>query len=1236
MTRNWLVRTCALFLFLSAFTFANAQDNSAMTGTVTDASGAVVPGTKVVLLNPARGIDAYATTGKDGTYRFPNVPPAPGYKVTFTHDGFVSYEVKDITLLVGSTRTQNAALNVGTAQTVEVSAVSNQATLNVTDASIGNNFDVELLNDLPVQNRSTPAALFTLQPGVTQSGAVTGARTDQTSITVDGMDVNDISTGGFGTIVAGIPVDATQEFKGTVAGLPSNLGTGSGGQFQLVTKSGTNRFHGNLNEYHRDTSTAANTWFNKNTIPALARTPLIRNQFGGALGGPVWRDKLFFFADFYNSRIIQSTAVSRTVPLDSYRAGNLSYIKNTAGCSATTSRQNTTPTCIGTLTSAQVAALDPSGIGFSPTVLALVNSRYPRANDLTGGDGVNTGLYRFNNPTPDLQYNGVARLDYNLTSKQRVFVQFHVIHRDAIQAVNRFPVDPVTRPFQDRSYGFVGSHTWELGANKVNQIYYGDTIQVASFPLTYNPNGTTYVSGFGPFTAPYDGGNIQRRRIPVPTVRDDFNWQIGTHNLGFGGSFKWVKTSNLLVNDYNFYTLGLGGVTTALNATLRPADINTGTTSVNLYDSAFALGLGRVGSIASNYNYDAAGNVLPNGTGAIRRYRYYQTELYVGDTWKVNKQLTVSYGLRYQIYSVPEDTLGAEAIPNVGFDTFFNARVAQSAASLSGNTSVPFTTYSLGGSVNNAPGFFQPNLHDFAPRFSFNYNPTFAPKTVVSGGANLVYDRTIYNAINFIQNQSSFIFQNSITRNFGSTSATTAFAPVAAGGDPRVGSTLTSLPAPLVAPALAKPYTPFVSSAGVPTGLTGGNSNIAVDPNLKTPYSVAFDFGIQQELPARFIMKLNYAGRLGRRLLAQADAAQLIDFKDPASGQTLAQGFAQLETFVRNAPATTNFVTGTPAIPWFENQITSGAAGYANKSGILAANQTTLLKQGDITDALRYLAQIGRLNANVGIASQFAEDDYYTNKGFSSYNGLLFTLSKNMSQGVKFDFNYTLSHSIDNVSVVANTVASGTGFICDVLNMRACRGNSDFDVTHIITSDFVAQLPFGKGRMFAANVPWYVDEVVGGWSVSGTPIYQSGSAFTTGTSAFLAGFANNDPAIYDGSRSGDTSMHVHKNAAGQLIAFDDVNKALSHFSAPTGIQYGSRNPLRGPSQFYFDAGLSKIFPVLPNNRLRAVFRADFYNVLNHPTFATPTASIISSTWGVIAAQTGTTNRVGQFALRLEF
>jgi len=1228
------ISVIALFLLITTLPL-HAQDNASLTGVVTDVTGAVLPDATVKLTNPSRGLTFSAVTNGSGSYRFPNVPPAGGYIAMFGHTGFSTVRIEKIILAVGITQTQDAKLIAGSSQSVEVTATSSLVTLNTTDASIGNNFDPEIINDLPISNRNSVVALFVAQPGVTSTGSVTGARTDQTSVTVDGMDVNDISTGGFGNINGGMPVDATQEFRGSVAGLPANLGTGGGGQFQLVTKSGTSKFHGDLNEYHRDTVTTSNNWFNNNALPRVPRTPLIRNQFGGALGGPALRDKLYFFVDFNNSRIVSSIQGTDTVPLDSYRNGNIGYVKT--GCSSL-SRQSTSPACIGFLTPADVKAKDPAGIGEDPAVFALIASRYPHANDLSGGDGVNSALFRFTQSTLNVLYNGVGRVDYNLTSNQRIFLQYHDSHQDSVQSVNRFPGDPLTRPFQDRSYGFSASHVWQIGNNKVNQVYVGDNVTVFSFPLAYNALGANIVGSLsGVFTTPYDGGNIQRRRVPIPAVRDDFNWTKGTHSISIGGSFKFIKASNYLGNDFNTYTVGLGGNVASLSGTaLRPSDLQTtGTTNTSQYDNAFALSLGRVARISSIYNFNAAGTQLASGTGANRRFRYYQTEVYASDSWKVNPQLTLTYGLRYSLYSVPYETLGAESSPNVSFADYFGARVKQSSAGISGPTAVPLLTYNVVGKANNAPDYYNSNPKDFAPRFAFAYHPV--SKMVFNGSADLVFDRTVANAVNFLQNQSTFLFQNSIALNNGSSGDPTGSLK----NDPRV-SDFTALPTAPTTPSPTKPFTPFVSAAGVPTGLANQNTTYIIDKNLKDPYSISFNFGLQQEFPGHMVLRANYVGRLGRRLLGQTDGSQLIDFPDNTSGQMLSQAFAYVTTQLR-AGATPNSLTPQP---FFENILTPnyyktktcGTGPCTSNTAFVGSNQNSLMVNGDITDVLQAFASSGILPANVGLASQFARDTFYTNKGFSNYNGLLVTLSKNMSHGTKFDFNYTWSHSIDNVSIIANSVASGAGFICDATRPRACRGNSDFDVRHIVTADFIAQLPFGHGRQFASKVPWFVDELIGGWDLAGLPTWQSGFAMSTSSSAFLAGFANNAPLVYVGAPSDDVAMHVHKNAAGQLVAFRDPNKALAHFRQPIGIEYGSRNALRGPGQFYFDAGLSKIFRILPEDRLNLRFRADAFNVLNHPTFANPNTSFTSSSFGIITAQTpGTTfARVGQFSLRLEF
>jgi hypothetical protein len=237
--------------------------------------------------------------------------------------------------------------------------------------------------------------------------------------------------------------------------------------------------------------------------------------------------------------------------------------------------------------------------------------------------------------------------------------------------------------------------------------------------------------------------------------------------------------------------------------------------------------------------------------------------------------------------------------------------------------------------------------------------------------------------------------------------------------------------------------------------------------------------------------------------------------------------------------------------------------------------------------------------------------------------------------------NYTWSHSIDNTSLIANNIASGTGvgFICDATRPRECRGNSDFDETGTLNGYFTYQLPIGRDRAFGATTPRWLDEVIGGWNVSGQPLWHSGIAFTAFSNAFVAGFANNAPAIFNGNRAA-VQAHVHKTAGKSVNLFTDPVAADAAFSGPVGLNIGSRNNLRGPSYWGMDAGVAKTFPLV-GDRIVAKFRTDAYNVFNHPAFNLPSmsASDITQQGGVPFGQINSQNgspRVLQFALRIEF
>ncbi len=1246
MLNKTYLRLLALLFALSFALALSAQDTASITGVVTDTSGAVVPGVQVTLSNSATGVKYQAVTNAEGSFTINEARPGPGYTATFSHAGFQSTSVTGIYLNVSATRNQNVQLTVGNVvQTVAVSAANQDVTVDTSDATVGNNFQVQFLNELPIANRDSPAALFTQQPGVTLDGAVTGARVDQDNVTLDGLDVNDNETGNFGAIVANAPVDSVQEFRGTTAGELASAGEGGGGQYELVTRGGTNQFHGSLVEYHRDTDLEANNWFNNNS--GVARPPLIRNQFGGNFGGPILKNKLFFFFDYNGRRDTLSNLVERTVPMDGFRNGAIAYCNNTSPANG----------CIqSSLSSAQVAAHDPSGIGFDQDMLTFVDKRYPVANDLSGaaGDTINTAGFRFNAPFPYTEDDYVARIDYNLNNTMKVFAVGHDARTNSTQAAIQFPGDPQTYPFIDKSYSWVVGHSWTIGPNMLNQAEGGLTFENYNFPNTYNPPGVNQFQTFGGngsggaiLSSPYARAiNAQSRTFPIPVVKDDFSWQKGRHSLTLGGTFKWETPHNNTILDYNSPTVGLGGYINGLTAAQRPSDIGGGNATA-LYDSAFALALAPYTAVSATYNYDAQGNPVPQGTGAIRDYRYYETELYVGDTWKVTPSLTLSYGLRWQNYTVPYETHGLESVDQMGtpggalssvdqttFDNYFGQRIAQSAAGISGNLSVPLFDYVLGGKANHAPGLYHTDDKDFAPRVAFAWSPSFDRKSVFNGGGGIVYDHTVVNAILYQQTQFSYVFEAGVGQPLGVPNNTAATLQQ----DQRF-TTIGSPPAPPAAPAITKPFYPYVTGSGAgatPNGLANGDAfNEMIDPTFKTPYSIQFNLGWQHQFPQGYILKTAYVGRLGRRLMAQADTSQLIDFPDKASGQLYSQAFANMSKQLRAGVAT----TAVTAQPWYEDVLPPGlgaSIGYANNTALVADNTQPYGIRGDFADDTFLLAAFGILPPNVGMDSQFDENTMYTNKGFSTYNGLLTTLHKNFGYGLQFDLNYTWSHSIDNVSVTANTVAyGGYGFICDALRPRECRGNSDFDVANYLSGNFIYDLPFGHGRSFGAAIPTWANEIVGGWIVSGLPSWHTGNAYFAGANAFVAGYANNAPAILTGPID-DMKAKLHGGNGQPLVAYSNLTAASADFTGPLGFEIGSRNNLRGPGYFDMDLGLGKTFPLW--ERVSLKFRGDAFDTFNHPNFATPCSDITDANceFGIVGATTGTATRVLQVAARLEF
>jgi hypothetical protein len=1251
-----------------------AQSTAGVTGTVKDSNGAVIAGADVKLTDTKTGVELTTKSNDQGVYNFPKVAPGQGYKLTFTAPGFQTLVINDVALGVGNVETHNAEMVIGEISGTVVVTASNEVTLNTTDASVGNVIGERRLKELPIQIRNSPAALIGLQPGVVGNnvgttttnrvGSVTGSRADQGNITVDGIDANDQATGQFAATVGNAPIDAIQEFRAVSTNPGASDGRSSGGQVELVTKSGTNEFHGNLREYNRTAATAANSFFNNRA--GIKRPQLTRNQFGGSIGGPIVKDAMFFFFDYEGRRDAQGISYLRIVPLNHFRNGSLGYINNTAGCGAN-SRLNTAPNCISFLNPAGVAGLDPRGTGGNTALLNFINSRYPQANDLTAGDGINTGGFRFNAPSQRKDNTYTTRIDWNATSKQKFFGRFNIARRIQTDTVNsvaaQFPGDPETAQIIVKDYTWVVGHTWTASSSFVNQATVGVARSGLLFPNNFAPafpNSFTFGMGL---TAPFAGISEQDRFVLVPTIRDDATWTKGTHTLEFGGSFKPIDSKSGIVNDFNFPSVGIGGLLGSLDPSLRPGNIlsNTNTTVTGNFDSAFTFLLGRFSSVATNFNYDTTGTAFAPGTGKHRDYRYDELELYMQDNWRVRNNLTLNLGVRWHLYPAPYEKNGFQAGQDVDLRQLFDIRRANNAAGVRGDTVEPLLRYDLIGKANNARSLYETDLNNFGPRFGFAWTPNFRGgflgplfgenRTVIRGGGSVVYDRP-GGGITFIQDQVSYLFDNSATTLYGEEGD--AFDALLA--NPRFTG-IASLPVNNVAPTITRPFTPFVDG-GFPFGLSTGEFNYAVDTRFRTPYSIQYSFGFQREIPGNFILEATYVGRQGRKLFSQADAAQVLNFRDPASGQLMIDAFNALQERLlagTNAgQSVATIIAGIPNQPWFENQMNAAVQanfGVANCQALVGrsctqfvlANGTSrqFVLRGDTSDQVQRLNAQGLLLSNVGMSAQFGTNIYISNQGASSYDGMLVSLRKRFSHGLQFDFNYTWSHSIDNGSSVVNTVTGG--LVCDLTNLRVCRGNSDFDIRHLVNANFIYELPFGRGKAFGSNVPGWANQVIGGWEFTGIITARSGLPFSTTTTAFPVGFNFNSPAGINSANVGALRSRIHDDAATGTIQFFDNQLAVFNPARPLdGVlrfprhgEIGSRNILRGPAFWNLDTALIKTWqmPWSESHNLQLHWQA--FNLFNHHSFGLPAVGITGTTFGQVTTSASTAREM-QFALRYNF
>ncbi len=440
---------CGLLQVFLTVGISAQTGTSSVRGVVTDAQGKAVAGATVTLTNTERNFTRTQTTNDEGTYIFSTVPPG-SYRLEAEAAGFKKAAVADVRALVETPTELNVQLEVGdVSETVNILGTT-EAPLNTADATIGNAFESRRISELPLNARN-PVGLLSLQPGVTRTGYVNGGRADQANVLLDGVDNNEQQRGldvvtdeAFASVLRSTP-DSLQEFRVVTSNPNADQGRSSGAQVSLITKSGSNDFHGSLYEYHRNTVTTANDFFNNaagsygpDDLPVILglkqagdpiapRPQLLRNVFGGSIGGPIKKDRAFFFFTYEGFREASETPVIREVPLPSLGQGIVRYRTNSGasdpGCPPGT------PAGVECLTPAEINAGYIAANGDTPgvnpltlAVLANAAARYP-ANDASVGDGLNTGGFRFNAKTPARLNTYITRFDVNLTDRQTLYLR---------------------------------------------------------------------------------------------------------------------------------------------------------------------------------------------------------------------------------------------------------------------------------------------------------------------------------------------------------------------------------------------------------------------------------------------------------------------------------------------------------------------------------------------------------------------------------------------------------------------------------------------------------------------------------------------------------------------------------------------------------------------------------------------------------------------------------------------
>jgi hypothetical protein len=1168
------------------------QSTGRISGAVTDASGASVPGAKVELFIAGGSSAVSATsTNAEGLYIFPAVQPLL-YDVSITASGFSRAMIRQVKVDPGLELSMRPIqMEVATqAELVEVAAEA--VTVQTANAEIATTVNNRMLTRFPSLNRS-PLAFIGIQAGVGSNGransTINGMRPSFTNITVDGVNIQDnfIRTNTLQFQPNMLQLDQVAEFTLSTSNTNASLGNGAA-QISFVTPSGTNSLHGNVRWFNRNNAVSANTWFNNRN--GVSRPFLNQNQFGGSLGGHLIKDKLFFYGDYEATRLVQQASATRTIFRADARNGIFTYRDTGGGVQR-----------------ANLLSLFP-GLPRSAAMQSIL-SKIPGPEFINRddtGDSLNTGGYSFNLRNNRTRDNITGRADY-IPSSRHSFSGSYIWNRDIVDRpdlANDYSLIP--KVSNDGATNFLSAaHRWSPTAAFTNEARFGFNFAPAIFATSEEFGGRIV-------TIPLVGNPVntfraQGRYSDTYNYSDNATWIKGRHTLSFGLQGMIIHSDPY--NDANNLPNYSIGLSTAMAATynllpllpgLRPQDL----TAAN---SLLAFHAGMVSSANQQFNVTSRDSGFVGGAAQARKLRQQNLAVYINDSWKLNRKLTVTLGTRWEYWSPVDEADALVLLPVI-------PQGGNAISTLLSNTTLDFAGHEVG------RPWYKKDWNNLAPNVGLAWQPWGGGKTVIRAGYSINYPndeliRSIDN--NVLTNNGLSQTQNLLNQN----------------------NVFIDQPISIPAPAFQVPRLQSANYASSRTSAIG-----MPDPTLVTPYVQQWNLSVQQEI-ASGVLEIRYVGNRSTKQFRAFDYNQVVirengflaDFDKAFSNLRLSQAAGRGNNAAYN-PA----IPGSQPLPFFDRLPGGGLLNNATIVNLINTNQpgqlATTYQENGINGAVSFYNNPVALAANM-----------VTNYSNANYNALQIDYSKRFSAGWILQTNYTYS------KVMSDSAGDGqTRFepFLDSQNAGIERSRTPFDLTHSFKLAGAYELPIGKGRRVDISSA-FLDAIFGGWGISGINVLRSGAPFSVisgrGTLNRTARSASNTATSTLDKAGLDRILAFRQTGNGPYFADAAVigpdGRAVAAdgaapFSGQVFFNPGSgtvgalqRRMFDGPRFWNADFQIFKTFKFA--ERYTADFRTDFFNFTNSPSFNISEQDVNSQNFGRITG-TASGRRIIQFGLYLRF